>query len=113
MVVRNDGPDPASEVQLSIDPPANGTLAASLTLPPNCAQGTLDIFCQYPNLAVGESRALLLAFDIDPGATSTTGISASVGALESDPATGNNAASISTTLVNDLVEVDGFESCDG
>ena len=56
---------------------------------------------------------MILATNMSLSATGSLQLIADVSADEADSVTSNNRATRNTAVVQDLVHVEGFESCDG
>lgn len=105
--VRNAGPDTATAVLVAVLAPSELTLASST--PALCTNS----ICDLGSISALDSPELLLRFDVDPGATNgPLETMITVSALQPDPNGGNDIANITTTLVESLVSVDSFESCE-
>ena len=95
-VVSNGGPSPATGVVLT------DTLPAGLTFGPDSAsQGSTKrdgnlVTAMLGNLAVGASATVMIA--VTPTAPESLSDTASVAGNEPDPATGNNTATLQTTV---------------
>ena len=113
VMVSNGGTDPAENLSVNIFLPIQAQLNPVPALPPECAQNGFQVNCAFTSLGVNQRINLPLAVVVGAGASGSLTLSASATADESDPAPGNNSATLQTELVADLIEVDGFESCDG
>lgn len=100
IVVSNSGPSAAAGAVITDTLPAN---VAFTSAPAGCTHATGRVTCDAGSLASGASRTYQVVVDVDPAASGTLINSATVTGSEADPDTGNNTATISTTV---LVEAD-------
>lgn len=94
LAITNGGPSQAAGVVVSV------TLPAALTpqvLPGDCG-GTNPVVCGVGDLAAGATRTYGLRLGVDPVATGSVAVTATVGAQTPDPGLGNNTAVLGIPL---------------
>ena len=96
VVVRNDGPDPATGISLSDDLPSGTTLLSQTTTQGTCSPGD-PLTCTLGTLAPGGAATIVVRIRLDSGASATfTSVATATGA-QFDPTPANNTASAGTT----------------
>lgn len=100
----NGGPQNATRVELRDTVPASLKIS-STRFPPGatCGVSAQVIRCSVQSLAVG--AGLAVGYDVVPGAALTVTNSAAASASEQDPNSGNNTASVTTTVVSGTAPV--------
>lgn len=116
--VVNFGPDPADDVSLQVDLPAEFTFVSASLIegsgPWDCAAAGQTVTCDYSStLGIGFANVLQIDVSVDAGADSgTVETFAEVSSSNDDPNPSNNVASTTTTIVGpppDLIFANGFE----
>ncbi len=103
--VGNGGPSPASNIILTINPDANTTLKSINTQPGWSCSGTISIVCTLDSLAAGAELTVTVFTTPNTGSAGTTlNTTASVTGDDTDPDTGNNDASVTTSVNSNPVE---------
>jgi uncharacterized repeat protein (TIGR01451 family) len=101
--VMNNGPDAASGVNIVDAIPAGATFnsvsvsAGSCTVP--AAGGTGTVTCSVPTLASGSVVTETLVINVTAGMGSAIIDTATVSSATFDPSSGDNSASITTTIL--------------
>lgn len=110
--VRNGGPDPAAPVTLRQTLPANVTLTTATAEPSGvCTLVGDTLVCDFGTLAADEIATATVL--VTPTATGPAATSARVMALQTDPSTGNNTASFTSTVVAPQLVVDSVQVSGG
>ncbi|MFL6211598.1 MAG: PQQ-dependent sugar dehydrogenase [Pyrinomonadaceae bacterium] len=95
LVVTNNGPAAATNVSLTDTLPANVNFVSTTPSQGSCS-GTTTINCALGSLAVNASATVNLV--VQPQVAGTLSDTASVNGTESDPVSGNNSATTTTTV---------------
>ena len=96
IVVKNNGPSDAQSVQVVDTLDSDVTFAGAS---PGCSESAGEVTCDLGAVAVGESRTLIIAVDVnDIVVPATLNNSATVSAATTDPAAGNNTATAATSV---------------
>lgn len=90
--VKNIGPSPAASVTVSDPTPANTTFVS------NSGDCTSAYPCSLGTMSVGQVATITSTYTIAAGFNGTISNTASATAATADPATGNNAATVTTTV---------------
>jgi uncharacterized repeat protein (TIGR01451 family) len=93
--VNNSGPSPATNVTVTDTLPSGVALLSAAASQGSCS-GTITITCTLGTLGVGGGANIAIA--VRPLVVGSLANSATVTAAEADPATGNNTASVTTTV---------------
>jgi len=101
--VMNNGPDAASSVNIVDAIPAGATFSSASVSAGSCtapaAGGTGTVTCSVPTLASGSVVTETLVINVKAGMGSAIIDTATVSLATFDPSSGNNSASITTTII--------------
>jgi uncharacterized repeat protein (TIGR01451 family) len=96
--VINLGPSNATGIVLTDTLPAAVTLIAAVPGQGSCNGAPPTVICELGSLAVNTTVDLDITVQVDPSASGPLSNSAVTSAIEPDPNTGNNSASVNTTV---------------